>query len=200
MASPFAKVKEFYKRLEDSRGSANELRGEWSNRWLELQSNSIAEDMGTENNRHNNLMLVRGKDYVEINIGERYVYSIVPAGGVGVENNYRKWESKVNALLEYSEKYNIQFVILSIGVQYNSKSEEEAFIKIKDKISKASFGSPNIEWILYKLKEAPFYDANKNTYLEDGVADGIGSFAVGVEGYLFKDGRIEDSFGGQSQL
>jgi hypothetical protein len=198
MASPFARAKEFYKRLEDSRGSPIVL-GEWSNHWLELQSDSIAEEMGNTSNRHNSLMLVRGKDYVEINIGEKYAYSIVPAGGVGVEGNFRKWESKVDALLEYSKKYRIEFVILSIGVQSNSHSEQEAFEKIKEKVSRVSLNTPKIEWILYQLKEAPFYDTDQNAYIDIGAADSMGVFATGVVGYLFKEGRIADSFGEQNQ-
>ena len=198
MSSPFARAKEFYKKLENSRGSPNILGG-WSSRWLGLQPDSIAEEIADATNRHNDFMLVRGKDYVEINIGEKYVYSIVPAGGVGVESNYRKWESKVDALLEYSKKYCIEFVVLSIGVQSNSHSEQEAFEKIKEKVSEASLNTPNIEWILYQLKEVPFYDNDRNTYLDVGAADSVGEFATGAEGYLFKEGQIADSFGVQHQ-
>jgi hypothetical protein len=102
----------------------------------------------------------------------------------------------VTALKEYSSKYPIDFAILSIGIQSNSLSEEEAFERLKKEIAKASLKTPKIEWVVYLLKEDPFYDETNRVYIYNGNdSDDPFSFARDVEGFLFKDGKLADSFG-----
>jgi hypothetical protein len=139
-----------YERLSRLRGKAHEgIIGEWIRWWLDIDSYNYV---------YNPAPYLENKsaDIMFLGFDRNFVH--VPKGVAEIENNKKKWFEKLEYLQtivlskEFSE---MEFALLCVTVKLKSKSDQQVFNELTERMKVFSQKTKNVNWILCRLDQSP---------------------------------------------